>query len=145
MVRPAFASALVVAGIGPVEHRTGSTPARAKVWKRARGVRPSSLAFSSLMISAADAPSQICELLPAVTLPSGWNAGFRLASVSAVVPGRMPSSPVCIDVEDLDLAGLLVADLGHDRDDLVVEAALVGGALGARLGLGAEARRGPRG
>ena len=77
--RPDFSSAFAVAGIGPVSMVTGSTPARAKVWKRARGVRPSSSAFSSLMISTAEAPSVICELLPAVTLPSGLKAGFRLA------------------------------------------------------------------
>jgi hypothetical protein len=38
------------------------------------------------MISVADAPSVIWLELPAVTLPSGLNAGFRLASVSTVVP-----------------------------------------------------------
>ena len=90
--RPDFSRALAVAGIGPVSMVTGSTPARAKVWKRARGVRPSSLAFSSLMIRAAEAPSEIWLELPAVILPSGLKAGFRLASVSAVVSGRMPSS-----------------------------------------------------
>ena len=60
----------------------------------ARGVSPSSLAFSSLMMRAADAPSVICDELPAVTFPSGLNAGFNWASVSGVVPGRMPSSRV---------------------------------------------------
>ncbi len=81
-----------MAGMGPVSMVTGSTPARAKVWKRARGVRPSALAFSSLMISTAEAPSVIWDELPAVTLPSGLKAGFSLASVSAVEPSRMPSS-----------------------------------------------------
>ena len=89
-----MASTFSVDGIGPVSMVTGSTPARAKVWKRARGVRPSSLAFSSLITSTAEAPSLIWLELPAVTLPSGLKAGFRLASVSAVVPGRMPSSAV---------------------------------------------------
>src|SRR5690606_41307453 len=56
-----------------------------------RGLSPSCLAFSSLMISTAEAPSEICDELPAVTLPSSLKAGLRLASVSAVVPGRMPS------------------------------------------------------
>ena len=67
-----------MAGMGPVSIITGSTPARAKVWNRACGRRPSSLAFSSLMMSTADAPSVICELLPAVTLPSGLNAGLEV-------------------------------------------------------------------
>jgi hypothetical protein len=46
------------------------------------------------MMSTAAAPSVICDELPAVTLPSGLKAGFSCASVSAVVPGRMPSSAV---------------------------------------------------
>ena len=58
-----------MAGIGPVSMVMGSTPAKAKAWKRARGVRPSAVAFSSLMISTPEAPSVICEELPAVTLP----------------------------------------------------------------------------
>ena len=77
-------------------------------------------------------------MLPAVTLPSGLKAGFRLASVSAVVPGRMPSSVVTRSLALDDVAGLLVEALLGDPDDLVVEAALVGGALGALLALGAE-------
>jgi hypothetical protein len=40
------------------------------VWNRARGVRPSWFARSSLMISTAAAPSEIWLELPAVTLPS---------------------------------------------------------------------------
>ena len=40
-----------------------------------------------------DAPSVICEELPAVTLPQGRsNTGFSLASFSTVVSGRTPSS-----------------------------------------------------
>ena len=80
--------------MGPVSMVTGSTPARAKVWNVARGVRPSSAAFSSLMISTAEAPSVICELLAAVTLPpwsSGTKAGFSLARLS-MEESRMPSS-----------------------------------------------------
>ena len=71
---------------------TGSTPASANVWKRARGVRPSSFAFSSLMMSTAAAPSVICDELPAVITPSGLNAGFSVASFSIDESGRMPSS-----------------------------------------------------
>ena len=86
----------VVAGIGPFSIVTGSVPATAKLWNRARGRRPSSAAFSALMISTADAPSVICDELPAVILPSSLKAGLSLASVSAVVPSRMPSSAVII-------------------------------------------------
>ena len=61
------------------------------------------MAFSSLMMSTAEAPSVICDELPAVTLPSGLNAGFSLASVSAVVSGRMPSSAVTISSVSMSL------------------------------------------
>ncbi len=86
----------MVAGIGPVSIITGSTPARANVWKRARGVRPSSLAFSSLMTSSAAEPSVICDEFAAVTTPSSLNAGFSLASVSIEESGRMPSSVLIV-------------------------------------------------
>ena len=36
----AFSSTVRVAGMGPVSIVTGSTPAREKAWKRARGVSP---------------------------------------------------------------------------------------------------------
>jgi hypothetical protein len=88
----ARSSTFSVAGMGPVSIVTGSTPARAKAWNRARGRSPSSLAFSSLMISRAAAPSLICEELPAVTFPSGLKAGFRVASFSTLESGRTPSS-----------------------------------------------------
>ena len=45
----------------------------------------------------------ICDELPAVTLPSGLNAGFRLARVSTVVPRRMPSSAVTRSSESTTL------------------------------------------
>jgi hypothetical protein len=45
----------------------GSLPDTANAWNLARGRRPSSAAFASLMISAAEAPSVSGEELPAVT------------------------------------------------------------------------------
>ena len=135
---PALARAFSVDGIGPVSIVTGSTPARAKVWNRARGVRPSSLAFSSLMMSTAEAPSEICERVAggdlAVGLEGRLQVGERLgggAGADALVLG---DELVALD----DVAGLLVEALLGDPDDLVVEAALVGGPLGALLALGAE-------
>ena len=40
------------------------------------------------MTTAAAAPSDICEALPAVMVPLTWNAGFNLprASMAAVTP-----------------------------------------------------------
>ena len=82
------------------------------------------------MISTADAPSEICDELPAVIEPSSLKAGLSLASVSVVVPSRMPSS-----VRELLLRAV---ELDDDRDDLVLEATLVAGDRGALLALGAE-------
>ncbi len=44
------------------------------------------------MSSTAAAPSEICEELPAVILPSSLKAGFSCDSVSMFVSGRMPWS-----------------------------------------------------
>ena len=81
-------------------------------------------------MSTADAPSEICDELPAVIAPSSLKAGLSLASVSVVVPSRMPSS------WREHLGGAV--DLDVDLDDLVLEAALVASDGGALLALGAE-------
>ena len=59
---------------------------------RASGVRPSSAARRSLITTTAAAPSFSGQQLPAVTVPSGRNAGFSVDTFSSVVPGRGPSS-----------------------------------------------------
>ena len=61
-----FARILFVAEIGAVSMKTGSSPATAHEWNRARGIRPGFDAISSLMISAADAPSVRGDELPGV-------------------------------------------------------------------------------
>ena len=81
-----------MAGITAVSMIWGSLAATAKVWKRARGRRPSDDARSSLMISTAAAPSEICDDVPAVTVPVSEKAGLRLASFSSEVSRRTPSS-----------------------------------------------------
>jgi hypothetical protein len=59
----------------------------------ALGVRPCFLTASSEARMVHDAPSVICEELPAVTWPQGRsNTGFSLARVSGVESGRTPSS-----------------------------------------------------
>ena len=60
------ADQLELAGIGAVSMMIGSPPASTAVWIRAIGVRPSSAAFSLVVISSAADPSEICEELPAV-------------------------------------------------------------------------------
>ncbi len=71
---------------------SGFSPVTPLATMRASGVRPSSAARVSLITTTAAAPSLSGQALPAVTLPSGRNTGFRLARPSTVVPGRMPSS-----------------------------------------------------
>ncbi len=70
----------------------------------ARGVRPSLVAISSLMMSAADAPSVSGDELPGVMTTVlgepggvllGVEGGLRPARPSAVVEARSVSSTVC--------------------------------------------------
>ena len=85
------------------------------------------------MISTADAPSVICDELPAVTLPSSLKAGLRLASASTVESGRMPSSAVSSSSVSLPSSSRTAT--GHD---LVLEAALGRGPGGALVALHRE-------
>ena len=77
---------------------SGGTPRAAKLTKRASGVRPNCLTAFSLARISAPAPSLVCELLPAVTLPWAANTGFSLARPSSVVSGRGPSSRLTVRV-----------------------------------------------
>src|SRR3546814_14105432 len=91
MVRPERCSALCVAGMTPVSISSGSLPLTENVWNRARGVRPSSTAFSSLMISAAEAPSVSGEELPGVIFQS--ISGKRAANAGSTKEGFSPARP----------------------------------------------------
>src|SRR5271157_2454169 len=71
---------------------SGGQPAVAKATNRACAFRPSSAALASDMTTTAAAPSLIGELLPAVTVPFTWNAGFNPASTSSEVSARGSSS-----------------------------------------------------
>ena len=44
------------------------------------------------MTTAAAAPSEVCEELPAVTVPLAWKTGLSLARASREVSARGPSS-----------------------------------------------------
>ena len=61
----AFASALRVAGMGPVSMMVGSAPDSAVATMRARGLKPCVLMAASLPISTAAAPSTMPDELPA--------------------------------------------------------------------------------
>ena len=71
----------------------GSQPATAIARTRARGTRPRAVARSALMTSMAEAPSEMAEDEPAVTVPFfGSKAGGSAARPSRLVSGRMTSS-----------------------------------------------------
>ena len=59
---------------------------------------PARSAASADITTTAAAPSEICEAVPAVIVPSFPKAGRSLARASTVVPGRMPSSCVTVSV-----------------------------------------------
>ena len=65
-----------------------------KAWARMRasGWMPRMRASSSCITTTAAAPSEICEELPAVIVPSFEKAGRSAASDSTVVSARSPSS-----------------------------------------------------
>ncbi|MNJ49135.1 hypothetical protein D3C77_443520 [compost metagenome] len=89
---PAKVSAFGIALTGPAPISSGSTPLSAKERKVASGVNPPASARSLLITITAAAPSLICELLPAVTVPPRLKLGFSPASASIVVSARTPSS-----------------------------------------------------
>ena len=62
-------SALGIANTGPSPISSGLYPAVANATKRASGLIPRILARSADITTAAAAPSDICDELPAVTLP----------------------------------------------------------------------------
>ena len=76
------------------------------------------------MRTAAAAPSEVCEELPAVTVPCAWKAGLSWARASAEVSARGPSSAENTSFMD-GLAGLCSGRGGGDgdRNEFFVEAA----------------------
>ena len=86
-------------------------------------VRPSSSAFALLMTTTAAAPSEIWEAEPAVMVPSLANAGRRLAE-------RVGGGVGADALVGLELEGLALALRDRDRDDLVVEQAVLPGLRG---------------
>jgi len=87
-----------MASFGPIPIISGGTPRIENDMKRAKGVRLNCLRIFSLTKIKAPAPSEVCELLPAVTEPFAANTGFSFASPSSVVSARRPSSWVMVRV-----------------------------------------------
>ena len=77
---------------GPSPISDGRTPALAEVTIRARGVRPCASTAASLATTIAAAPSDKGDDEPAVTMPSGRNAGLEPGHRLHAGVGRMPSS-----------------------------------------------------
>ena len=103
---------------------SGRIAATVEAMIRARGFSPSSLAFSSDMISSAAAPSLSGQALPAVTVPPSLNTGFSAASFSIVVPGARAVVLADDRLGHVDLVALLVGVLvrrHRHRHDLLVE------------------------
>ncbi len=72
----ALSSAFLIASIGPRPMISGDRPDTPVETMRASGVRPSSLALVSLMITTAAPPSLSGQAFPAVMVPLGRNTGF---------------------------------------------------------------------
>ena len=89
---PASARARREASTGPRPMISGDRPETPVDTIRASGVRPSSAARVSDMITTAAAPSLSGQQLPAVTVPCSRNTGFSPETPSRVTPGRGPSS-----------------------------------------------------
>ncbi|MNR14610.1 hypothetical protein D3C85_1310950 [compost metagenome] len=77
---------------------SGGTPRTANETKRASGTRLNCLRIFSETRISAPAPSDVCELLPAVTLPLLANTGRSLPRPSSDVSGRGPSSSEIVRV-----------------------------------------------
>ncbi len=111
-----------IASIGPMPMISGGTPATAKPTKRASGFRLYSLdRLLRWRAISAPAPSEVCELLPAVTLPPlAANTGFSLASAShAWCRGaglrRADHLRVSIEISPAGEVGVAVVDLDTAR------------------------------
>src|ERR1043165_3731914 len=74
--QPVFLNNFRTASTGAIITNRGSTPAVAWATIRAIGSTPSSRARRNDVTTTADAPSLTPGALPAVTVPSGLNAGF---------------------------------------------------------------------
>ena len=97
---PARASALRVAGTGPMPMTLGSTPATAVATMRASGRQPSASAALRRRPGSAAAPSLMPLELPAVTVPPSRKAGGSLAELLR----RDPGPRVLVAVDDVGLA-----------------------------------------
>ena len=83
---------VLIPSAGASKMSLGATPTVQESTIRQSGSAPISRALCSLATMIAAAPSEICDALPAVTVPSLAKTGLSFASFSADVSGRKPSS-----------------------------------------------------
>ncbi len=98
---PVRSSSRRVASIGPSRWKYGFDPTSAWSTIRARGVRPRACASSESINSTADAPSLICEEVPAVCRPSG--STVRSPAKPSRVVSRRPSSAETVLISSVGL------------------------------------------
>ena len=80
--RPWRASSFGTANTGPMPISSGSQPATARPRKAPSGLRPARSASFASISTQAEAPSESCEALPAVTNLPAPITGSSLASAS---------------------------------------------------------------
>ncbi len=101
-----------MASIGPVSINTGSVPTRQWSTMRARAVTPSSAARSADIRRSAPAPSEICDDVPAVWMPSSRATGFSAASASRLVERGTSSIAIVRVPETLPFSSTTGASTG---------------------------------
>ena len=90
------------------------------------------------MTTAAAAPSDICDELPAVTVPFTWNAGLSAASASSEVSARGPSSILKTMSVRFGLLPFGRGEADRHGHDLVVELAGLDGGDGFLVAVDGE-------
>ena len=93
---------------------SGGTPATAYPSNLPRGCTSSSSTRRWLITTAAAAPSEVWDALPAVTLPFTRNTGFSLAKASKLVTVEFQRAAERVQ-------GVVEAALFEEGDGLVVE------------------------
>ena len=104
--QPARASTRSIAPAGAVVNHSGACAWPAAATMRASGFQPRAAAASAAASTSAAAPSLIDDALPAVTVPSFWNAGRSAPSFSmSPRPGSSSSATTvggALALRDLD-------------------------------------------
>ena len=114
ILRPFFSSSFGTAKTGPMPISSGSSPATAMPRYMPRGARPRFAASPASISTAAEAPSDSCEALPAVITAPSPRTGFNPCKPSKLVDGRLPSSfsntTSWVEILPLSLSFIIMVD-----------------------------------